>query len=76
MIINVDQSPDLTSGKVPGWPLEIHDHQLDKAHLVTMSPGDMVFYESARCLHGRPEALQGQFYVNIFTHYRPVGKPK
>jgi len=41
-----------------------------------MSPGDMVFYESARCMHGRPEPLQGQFYVNLFSHYRPVGNPK
>lgn len=34
-----------------------------------------MFYESARCLHGRPDALQGEYYVNLFSHYRPKGNP-
>jgi len=29
MIINVEQSPDLTSGSVAPWELEIHDHQTE-----------------------------------------------
>ena len=53
------------------WLLEIHDHQTEEPQFVDMAVGDMVFYESARCMHGRPEALQGQYYVNLFAHYRP-----
>ena len=39
--------------------------------------GDIVYYESARCLHGRMEPLSGKgsFFVNLFAHYRPVGDP-
>ena len=39
-----------------------------------MSEGDIVYYESARCLHGRMQPLQGSYYVNLFAHYRPVGE--
>jgi hypothetical protein len=35
-----------------------------------MQEGDIVYYESARCLHGRMKPLMGEFYVNIFAHYR------
>ena len=39
-------------------------------------PGDIVYYESAKCLHGRNRPLTGPgaYYVNLFTHYRPVQK--
>ena len=37
-----------------------------------------MYYESAKCLHGRNRPLSGPnaYYVNLFTHYRPVGDPK
>lgn len=38
-----------------------------------MDEGDIVYYESARCLHGRMRPLDGAFYVNLFAHYRPIG---
>ena len=41
-----------------------------------MNEGDIVYYESARCLHGRMQSLEGEFYVNLFAHYRPVGDPE
>eukprot|EP01036_Dinobryon_divergens_P044116 gene44116-58835_t len=69
MIINVDQSV-----RKP-WLLEIYDHA-DRLHEVEMAPGDVVYYESARCLHGRMTPLDGDYFVNIFTHYRPVGDPE
>ena len=50
------------------WKLEIHDHTTEEPNFVEMDVGDMVFYESARCMHGRPKALQGQYYVNLFAH--------
>ena len=63
-----------------------------------MNEGDIIYYESARCLHGRMQVvvfvendtiiillinnnnnnkpLEGEFYVNLFAHYRPVGDPE
>ena len=40
-----------------------------------MEEGDIIYYESARCLHGRMQPLQGDYYVNLFAHYRPIGDP-
>jgi hypothetical protein len=32
----------------------------------------MLFYESAACLHGRRQILRGKYYASAFTHYQPV----
>jgi hypothetical protein len=63
-IINVNQSTDAD------WPLEILDHD-GVLHSVVMSPGDLLLYESAKLLHGRPRPLDGSNYANVFVHYRP-----
>jgi len=63
-IVNVDQDVD------EDWKLEIVDHE-GTLHEVVMNPGDMVLYESAKALHGRPKPLQGRSYSNFFLHYRP-----
>lgn len=72
LIINVAQS-----GMVPGkpWPVEIYDFA-GRLHEIDMEEGDIVYYESARCLHGRMQPLYGDYYVNLFAHYRPVGDPQ
>lgn len=61
------------------WPVEIYDFK-QRLHEIEMEEGDVVFYESAKCLHGRmtplalgPSSLEETYYVNLFTHYRPVG---
>ena len=38
-----------------------------------LEPGDLFFYESAKCFHQRSIPLQGRHYASIFLHYRPVG---
>ena len=54
------------------WPLYIED--LDgRPHEVSIEPGEMVFYEGARLVHGRPYPLDGEYYANIFVHYTPLG---
>ena len=35
-------------------------------------PGEIIFYESASVLHGRPEPFQGDSFTNIFVHFAPV----
>ena len=57
------------------WKVEIYDFA-NRLHEVTMEPGEIVYYESARCLHGRVRPLDGGYYVNLFAHYRPNGDPE
>ena len=68
LIVNVAQG-NLTEP----WPVEVYDHA-DRLHEVSMDPGDVVYYESAKCLHGRNRPLSGPnaYYTNLFTHYKPV----
>jgi len=64
-ILNIGQSVE------SDWPLYIMDNDGGQ-HKVTMEPGDMVWYESARTIHGRQQPLQGEYYDNLFIHYKPV----
>ena len=70
MIINIAQG-DIRKP----WPIEIYDFA-GRLHEIYMDPGTIVYYESARCLHGRMAPLNGSYYVNLFTHYRPIGDPE
>ena len=63
-IINIDKKVE------KDWPLEIDDH-FYRRHEVFLEPGEVLFYESARLLHGRPTPLKGESYSNIFCHYMP-----
>jgi hypothetical protein len=63
-IINVDQDVE------EPWPLTILDHA-GNTHTLVMQPGDMVYYESASAIHGRAAPLRGNYYANMFVHYRP-----
>lgn len=65
-IVNVAQDVD------EPWPIEVIGHD-GRAHNVTMEPGDMVLYESHSVLHGRPFALKGRYFANIFIHFEPTG---
>jgi prolyl 4-hydroxylase len=64
-IINVSQRVN------QDWPLCIEDNAY-RSHELLCQPGDMVFYEGGRLLHGRPKPLDGQDYANIFCHFKPV----
>lgn len=67
-IVNVAQEVE------EDWLLEILDHD-GKLHKIAMQPGDLVLYESAKALHGRPEPLKGNLYSNFFLHYSPIDYP-
>ena len=53
------------------WPLHIEDHT-GKLHKIYTEPGQIILYESATCLHGRPELFQGEYYRNFYVHYKFV----
>ena len=65
--MNIDQDVD------EDWPLEVYDHE-GKVHQVIIKPGEMVFYESATVIHGRPTPFNGKYFANIFCHFRPIDK--
>ena len=54
------------------WPLYILDND-GLTHKVVLQPGQMLWYESARAVHGRPQPLNGHYYDNIFIHFKPAG---
>lgn len=64
-ILNIGQNVD------KDWELHILDNQ-GHPHQVVLEPGDMVWYESARLLHGRPDKFVGEYFDNLFIHYKPT----
>jgi prolyl 4-hydroxylase len=62
-IVVVDKQTD------SDWALEIQDHD-GEWHKIYANQGDMILYESAICKHGRKEPLDGDFYNNLFIHYK------
>ena len=53
------------------WYLHAKDHD-GNWHYIDMKPGDMVYYQSDRVEHGRPDPLEGDYYTNMFIHYKIV----
>lgn len=65
-ILHVDHSPDSEP-----WPIFIEDFQ-GNTNEVILESGDILFYESSKCIHGRPKRFNGSWYSSLFVHYRPV----
>jgi hypothetical protein len=53
------------------WPIVIEDFK-GNTNEVILESGDMLFYESSKCMHGRPGYYHGDYYSSIFTHYSPL----
>ena len=51
------------------WPLYIVDNDGGQ-NAIILKPGEMLLYESARLVHGRPRPLQGDFYDNLMVAFR------
>ena len=64
-ILHIDHSEDSEP-----WPLVIEDFQ-GNTNEVYLESGDLLFYESSKCLHGRPTTFNGSWYSSIFVHYYP-----
>jgi len=65
VILQIDQI-----GVNASWPVEVIDLQ-GKRRRISMQPGQILFYESAKIIHGRPEVLVGEGFINAFCHYKP-----
>ena len=70
LIVNVAQA-----GVRAPWPVVITNFTSGAEAHVTLEPGELLYYESAKCVHGRTVPLEGEYYVNLFSHYRPDGQP-
>jgi len=65
-ILHIDSSDDAAP-----WPLVIEGFD-GRTYQVILTPGDMLFYESSKCFHGRPQPFNGSWYTSVFVHYYPV----
>jgi len=65
-IINVARSLDDNED----WGLQIYDHN-NTIQEIFLKPGEVILYESAKCAHGRIKPLKGDYYSNLFIHFRP-----
>ena len=70
LIYHIDSSADAEP-----WPIFIEDFH-GRTHQVILTPGDILFYESSKCAHGRPLPFHGSWYTSVFVHYHPVGWPE
>lgn len=68
-IYHIDHSMDAKP-----WPLVIEDFD-GVTQQVILQNGDMLFYESSKCVHGRPIPLEGSWYTSLFLHYSPKDWP-
>jgi hypothetical protein len=64
-ILHIDSSDDAEP-----WPIFIEDFH-GRTHEVILTPGDILFYESSKCFHGRPRPFNGSWYTSVFVHYYP-----
>jgi hypothetical protein len=51
------------------WPLVVEYG--GELHEVFLDAGQMLLYEGATTMHGRPSPMRGREFVNVFVHYRP-----
>ena len=58
---------DLGDGE--DWPLDIQGND-GNWYSICLEPGDLLLYESAICEHGRKLKFEGEFYRNMFIHYK------
>ncbi|KAL3801833.1 hypothetical protein HJC23_001229 [Cyclotella cryptica] len=54
------------------WIMEMIGHD-GRAYNVTLLPGEMLLYEGASVIHGRPFPMKGIFSSNVFVHFEPIG---
>ena len=64
-ILHIDSSEDAEP-----WPILIEDFH-GNSHEVILTSGDILFYESSKCFHGRPRTFIGSWYSSVFVHYYP-----
>jgi hypothetical protein len=62
----------VTHSKDADWPLRYQESEFEYVD-VELEEGQLLFYEGADYLHGRPEKFKGNSYMNWYVHYKPIG---
>ena len=71
VIIHIDKKVE------KDWPLVIFDREKKKKYRVYLDgKTDLVLYESVTLVHGRPYPLEGEYFANLFLHFKPQGWDK
>lgn len=68
-ILHVGASDDYQPEE-DSWPFLIEDFH-GRTHEITMVPGDLILFEAAKLVHGRPHKLNASWYCNVVGHYYP-----
>ena len=53
------------------WYLQVIDFE-GKRRNISMDDGDMLLYESATLVHGRPMPFSGKIFANCYIHFKPA----
>ena len=71
-IFHVDHSNSNKEENNNNWPLYIEDYLSNGNNTmeIYLEKGDLLLYESAKYLHGRPRPFAGNWYSSLFLHYR------
>ena len=60
-----------THYKDADWPLRYMEN--DNEYIdIELESGQMMFYEGADYLHGRPSTFEGTSYMNWYVHFKPI----
>lgn len=51
------------------WPIVLQ--RPDKIIEVNLAPGQMMMYEGSIIPHSRPSPMRGEYYANMYLHYKP-----
>jgi len=62
----------VTHYKDADWPLRYMKKYEDDYVDVELEPGQLLYYEGADFLHGRPSKFEGTSYMNWYVHFKPV----
>lgn len=54
------------------WALLVQNRDTSPTEVIFNRDVDVVLYESATLIHGRPKPFQGDVYANMFVHFAPV----
>lgn len=62
--------PVYIDDKGQGWPLEAVTHVGERVN-ISLVQGDLLLYESASVIHGRPVPFRGNVYAVTYVHFQP-----
>ena len=63
-------SAQIIIDKDKDWPFDLYNHENNLHTIPTSNIGDIILYEGAKLLHGRPLPFEGTYYDILYVHYK------